>query len=76
MDIVANAENRRQMRANRKCDKARASSGEDCIRRNIKCVRFSVDPLKRRRNILCSLHFEWYDFKAEPASNNFNLSHL
>ena len=48
----------------------------ECIARNVKCVRVCHERLEGGSNILCSPDFEWRDFDAERATRGLNLVHL
>ena len=76
LDIIAVVEDRRQPRAERKRDDARAVGGSECIAHDVKCVRLGLERLEGGSDILRSPDFEWRDFEAERASRSLNLAHL
>ena len=69
-------EDRRQPRAERKRDDARAVGGNERIGHDVKCVRLGLERLEGGSDILRSPDFEWRDFEAERASRGLNLAHL
>ena len=75
-DKIAGTEDRRQSRAERKRDDARAVGGNERIDHNIKCVRLALERLEGGRDILRSPDFECGDFEAERAGRGLDLAHL
>src|SRR6516165_1275478 len=76
LDKIAVIEDRRQPRAERKRDDARAVGDNECIADDVECVRLGLDRLEGRSDILRPPHFEWRDFDAERASRGLNLAYL
>jgi len=74
--MTAVIEDRRQPRAERKRDNARAVGGNESIDHDVKCVRLGVERRERGSDILSSPDFERCDFDAERASRCRNLAHL
>jgi hypothetical protein len=76
LDKLAGIEDRRQPRAERKRDDARAVGGNERIDHDVNCVRLGFKRLEGGSDILRSPDFEWRDFEAERASRGLNLAHL
>src|SRR5262245_5955833 len=76
LDKFADTDDCRQSRANRKRDDASTVGVNECIARNVKCVRLCLERLEGGSNILCSPDFEWRNFDAKRASHGLNLTHL
>ena len=74
--MTAVIEDRRQPRAERKRDNARAVGGNESIDHDVKCVRLGVERRERGSDILCSPDLKRRDFEAERAGRRLNLAHL
>src|SRR5215475_6506033 len=76
LDKFADTDDCRQSRAKRKRDDASTIGLNECIARNVKCVRLCLERFEGGSNILCSPDFEWRNFDAKRASHGLNLAHL
>jgi hypothetical protein len=72
LNIIAGIKDRRQPRAERKSDNARAVGGKEGIAHDVKRV-LGLERRKSGRNVLRPADFEWFDFQAERASHGLNL---
>jgi hypothetical protein len=76
LDSIAVTEDRRQPRAERRLDNARAVGVNERSAHNVKRVRFGLERLEGGRNILCPPDFKRRDFDPERASPGLSLGQL
>ena len=76
MGKLAITKERRQPRAERKRDDARAVGENESVVHDVKCVRLGLNCLDDGCNILRAPDFVWRDFEAERASHSLNLAVL
>src|SRR5262245_14476447 len=76
MNKNAVIEDCRQSRAEGKRQDTSTVGVNECISRNVKCIRCRLEPLECRCDILRSPDSEWCDFDAERAGHRLNLTHL